>query len=96
MCTSLSQLVLVLTYLVVDVCHRSVIVVLVGIAWTCNISLVPRLLPSFLSHTVQKTKREPGQFDHVCDDILCMALCVVLVIELLPTHAVLALSESPC
>lgn len=39
MCTSLSQLVLVLTYLVVDVCHRSVIVVLVGIAWTCNISL---------------------------------------------------------
>ena len=28
-------------------------------------SLVPRLLPSFLSHTVQKTGREPGRFDHV-------------------------------
>ena len=53
------------------------------------VSLVPRLLPSFLSHTVQKMGREPGRFDHVRDDVLCVALCVVLVIELSPTHAVL-------
>ena len=57
-------------------------------------SLVPRLLPSFLSHTVQKTGREPGRFDHVCDDVLCVVLCVVLVIELLPTHAVFAHCQS--
>jgi len=55
----------------------------------CVISLVPRLLPSFLSHTVQKTGREPGRFDYVRDDVLCVVLCVVLVIELSPTHAVL-------
>ena len=48
-------------------------------------SLIPRLLPSFLSHTVQKMGREPGRYDHVRDDVLCM----VLVIELLHTHAVL-------
>jgi len=28
-------------------------------------SLAPRLLPSFLLHTMQKTGREPGQFDHL-------------------------------
>ena len=38
------------------------------------------LLPSFLSHTVQKMGREPGRFHQVYDDVLC----VVLVIELLP------------
>jgi len=32
--------------------------------------------------------REPGQFDHVHDDVLCMVLCVVWVIEFLPMHSV--------
>ena len=51
-------------------------------------SLVPMLLPSFLSHTLQKTGREPGRFDHVHDDILCVVLCMVWIIELSPMHAV--------
>ena len=54
-------------------------------------SLVPRLLPSFLLHTVQKTGREPGQFDHLHKDVLCMVLCVVWVIELSPMHTALEL-----
>jgi len=33
--------------------------------------------------------REPGRFDHVHDDVLCMVLCIALVIELSPTQAVL-------
>ena len=49
-------------------------------------SLVPRLPPSFLSHTVQKTGREPGRFHHVHNDVLCLALRVVWVIELSPMH----------
>ena len=28
-----------------------------------------------------------GRFHHVHDDVLCMVLCVVLVIELLSTHS---------
>jgi len=64
-------------------------------------SLVPRLLPSFLSLTVQNTGREPGQFYHVRDDILCVDLCMVWVIELSPMHAILEHlsvleTESPC
>ena len=57
----------------------------------CDIGfiLIPRLLPSFLLHTVQRTGREPGQFYHVRDDVLCIVLCVVWVIKLLPTHIVL-------
>jgi len=52
-------------------------------------SLVPmQAPPQLLSHTVQKTGREPGQFDHVHDDVLCVVLCMVLVIELSPTHTV--------
>ena len=67
-------------------------------------SLIPgSFLPSFLSHTVQKIKmgREPGQFDRLRNDVLCVVSCVVWVIELSPTHAVLERSnmletESPC
>jgi len=51
-------------------------------------SLIPRLLPSFLLHTVQKTGREPGRFD---DLLLGMVLCVIWGIELLPTHTALEL-----
>ena len=61
---------------------------------TASTCLVPRLLPSFLSHTVQKTGREPGRFDHVRDDVLYVVLCVVLVIELSPTHAILTHCQS--
>ena len=43
-------------------------------------SLVPRLLP------YRKTGREPGRSDHVPRDVLC----VVLIIELLPTQSVLS------
>ena len=45
-------------------------------------SLVPRLISSY---TVQKMGREPGSFDPVGDDVLC----VVWIIKLLPTHAIL-------
>jgi len=34
------------------------------------------------AHTVQKKGREPGRFDHLHDDTLCMVLCVVWVIKL--------------
>jgi len=44
-------------------------------------SLIPRLFPSFLSHT-EKIKK---QFDYVHDDVLC----VVWVIEISPMHTVL-------
>ena len=44
-------------------------------------SLVPRLL-------YLKTGRETGRFDHVARDVACMVLCVVLIIELLPTQSV--------
>ena len=84
----------------------SVVRILIGLLQAVRftiylISLIPRLLPSFLSHTVQKTGREPRQFDHVRDDVLCVVLCMVLVIELSPTHAVLERitmleTESPC
>ena len=46
-------------------------------------SLVPRLLP------YRKAGREPGRSDHVPRDVLCVALCAVLIIELLPTQSVL-------
>ena len=42
-------------------------------------SLVPRLLH-------RKTGREPGRFHHVPRDVACVVLCVVLIIELLPTQ----------
>ena len=46
-----------------------------------QISLVPRLLH-------RKTGREPGRFDHVSRDVACVCgLCVVLIIELLPTQS---------
>ena len=41
-----------------------------------------------MSHTVQETRREPGRSHHVHDDEVCVVLCVVLVIELLPMHVV--------
>ena len=51
----------------------------------CNrFSLVPRLLH-------RKKGREPGRFHHVPRDIVCVVLCVVLIIELLPTQ-----SDSKC
>ena len=34
--------------------------------------------------------REPGRTDHVPRDVLCVVLCVVLIIELLPTQSVLS------
>ena len=43
-------------------------------------SLVPRLLH-------RKTGREPGRFYHVPRDVVCVVLCVVLIIELLPTQS---------
>ena len=43
-----------------------------------EISLVLRLLP-------RKTGRETGRFDHVPHDVACIALCTVLVIEILPS-----------
>jgi len=45
----------------------------------------PGSSPAFCRILYKKTGREPGQFDHVRDDVLCM----VLAIELLHTHAVL-------
>ena len=45
-------------------------------------SLVPRLL------FCRKTGREPGRTDHVPRDVLWVLLCVVLIIELLPTQSV--------
>ena len=45
-----------------------------------TISLVPRLLH-------RKTGREPGRFHHVPRDVACVVLCVVLIIELLPTQS---------
>ena len=44
------------------------------------VSLVPRLLH-------RKMGREPGRFDHVPRDVTCVVLCVVLIIELLPTQS---------
>lgn len=41
----------------------------------CN--LVPRLLPNFSSHTVQKMGRKPGRFDYVCIDVLCVVPCML-------------------
>jgi len=38
--------------------------------------------------------REPGRFDHVRDDVLCVVLYMILVIELSPTHAVLEHCQS--
>jgi len=46
-----------------------------GVVKACP-SLVPRLLPSFLWHTVQKTG-EPGRFDHVRDDVLCVVYIIM-------------------
>ena len=53
--------------------------------WCCKqmldtCSLIPRLLH-------RKTGREPGRFDHVPHDVACVVLCVVLIIELLPTQS---------
>ena len=63
-------------------------------------SLVPRLLHSFLSHTLQKVGREPGRFYPMQDDLVCVVLCVDWVSELSPTHTVFELltvvdTESP-
>ena len=35
-------------------------------------------------------KTEPGRSDHVPRDVLCVVLCVVLIIELLPSQSVLS------
>ena len=53
-------------------------------------NLVPRL---FLSFLYKITGREPGRLHHVHDDVLCVVLCVVLVIELLPTHSLTTVSS---
>ena len=48
-------------------------------------SPIPRLLPSFLPHTVQKMGRQPDNF------IVCTMMCYVWfegMIKLLPTHAI--------
>ena len=44
------------------------------------LSLIPRLLH-------RKMGREPGRFNHVPRDVVCMVLCVVLITELLPTQS---------
>ena len=44
------------------------------------LNLIPRLLH-------RKTGREPGRFIHVPRDVACVVLCVVLIIELLPTQS---------
>ena len=45
--------------------------------------------PSSLTYTSlhRKMGREPGRFDHVPRDVTCVVLCVVLIIELLPTQS---------
>ena len=43
-------------------------------------SLVLRLLP-------RKMEKEPGKFNHISHDVACVVLCVVLIIELLPTQS---------
>ena len=53
--------------------------VFIVIVWKV-FSLVPRLLH-------RKTGREPGRFHHVPRDVACVVLCVVLIIELLPTQS---------
>ena len=57
-----------------------------GITLQCHCSLVPRLLPG------RKMGREPGRSDHVPCDILCV-VCVILMIELLPTQSVLSVTS---
>jgi len=57
--------------------------------------------PQFLLHIVQKMRREPGRSHHMCDDVLCVVLCVVWVIKLSPTHTIserltMLETESPC
>ena len=44
------------------------------------------LTPAFLHMLCKINGGEPGRFHHVHDDVLCEILCVVLVIELLPTQ----------
>ena len=38
--------------------------------------------------------REPERYDHMPRDVLCVVLCVVLIIELLPTQSVLRVISS--
>ena len=52
---------------------------------TCGIAL---LYPG--SSPCQKAGREPGRSDHMPRDVLCVVLCVVLVIESLPTLSALS------
>jgi len=51
-------------------------------------SLIPRLLSSFLLHTIPKAGREPGQFHHVCVTYYVWFFVWFWVIELSPTHAI--------
>ena len=51
-------------------------------------SLVPGLLPC------KEMGREPERYDHMPRDVLCVVLCVVLIIELLPTQSVLRVISS--
>ena len=56
---------------------------------TCLVvSLVPRLLP------YRQTGRKPGRSDHVPRDNPYVVLCVVLIIELLPTQSVLSVTNN--
>ena len=57
-----------------------------GTTLQCHCSLVPRLHPG------RKMGRELGRSDHVTCDILCV-VCVILMIELLPTQSVLSVTS---
>ena len=48
------------------------------------------------SSPCRKTGREPGRFDHVNHDVACLVLCVVLIIELLPSNKILVNDHCCC
>ena len=52
------------------------------------------LLPSFWSHSVHRTGREPGRSDHMHNDLLCVVLCVA--VELLPMQTRCEFNRAGC
>ena len=50
------------------------------------LALFPGSSPAFVTYCTN-TGREPGRSHHMFNDILCIVLCVVLAIELLPMHS---------